>query len=115
MNRYLTKLIFAVQIENSNTISEFDEQIRMIESWTAMEAFNKARNVGKREESVFKNTLNENVSWKFIDVSDVYAIEEVADGALLYSTTHKTRDPESYINYIRQKSIEIQLKSLIFA
>lgn len=115
MNRYLAKLIFMVNIENSKDNSEFDEQIRIIESRNLESAFNKARSIGKLEESTFKDSSNQNVSWKFIDVTEMYAIQELEDGAQLYSTTHKIQDCDSYLHYIRQKSIEIQVKNLIFA
>jgi hypothetical protein len=115
MNRYITKLIFVVQIENSSSASEFDEQIRIVESRDLEAAFYKARSIGRQEESTFKNSRNEKVCWKFIDVAEMYAIDELADGTQLYSTTHRTIDSDSYISYIRQKSIEIQLKSVIFA
>lgn len=114
MKRYLAKLIFAVNTKHSGHESEFDEQIRVVESVNLGGAFYKARNIGKREEETFVDAKNEVVSWKFIDVLDVYALEETRDGEQLYSTTHKLNDSDSYIHYIRQKSMEIQVKNLIF-
>ncbi len=115
MKRYLTKLMFSIQIENSNGLAEFDEQIRVIEARNAEDAFYKARRIGKNEEETFVNQANQRVSWKFIDVPEVYSLEEMSDGQQLYSNTHKTHDGTSFVHYVRQKSMEIQVKNLNFA
>lgn len=114
MNRYLAKLMFSVHVEGDTGIGEFDEQIRIVESLNMEGAFYKARAVGKKEEGNIPDNENKKIEWRFIDVLELYAIEEVKDGEQLYSSTHKTDDSGSYINYIRQKSMEIQAKNLTF-
>jgi predicted glycosyltransferase len=115
MNRYLAKLMFAVNVENRGDMAEFDEQIRIIEARTLEGAFYKARSIGKAEEETFTDRDNHHVSWKFIDVAEVYALGDMKDGEQVYSNTHRIADSTSYITYIRQKSMEIQAKNLIFA
>ena len=115
MEKYLAKLIFNINIDNGNDASEFDEQIRIIESHSLEDAFYKARLIGKNEEEIFTNAQNKRISWQFIDVSDVYSIDSIKDGDQIYSNTHKTTDTGSFIKFIRQKSMEIQAKSLTFA
>ncbi len=115
MQKYLAKLMFNINIDNGIDASQFDEQVRIIESRNLEDAFHKARSIGKKEEETFLNAENKLVNWEFIDVSDVYALEEVKDGEQVYSTTHKIKDNQSYISYIRQKSMEIQVKNLTFA
>ena len=115
MEKYLAKLMFNINIDNGNDASQFDEQIRIIESPSLEEAFYKARVIGKKEEEVFTDTQNKQISWQFIDVSDVYALEDVKDGEQIYSNTHKTNDTGSFIKFIRQKSMQIQAKNLTFA
>jgi len=115
MKRYLAKLIFNINIDNGNHVSQFDEQIRIVESNSLESAFHKARTIGKKEEEVFFNKENKPVKWKFIDVLDLYPLEELKDGDQVYSTTHENEDSKSFINYIRSKSMLIQAKSLTFA
>jgi hypothetical protein len=115
MKKYLAKLIFNVSIENSHEQAEFDEQIRIVESRNLEEAFYKARNIGRKEEETFSNQQQYKINWQFIDVAELYAIESVKDGEQLYSNTHKTNDAENFIQYIKQKSMEIQVKNLTFA
>ena len=115
MEKYLAKLIFNINIDNGNDASQFDEQIRIIESDSLEDAFHKARLIGKKEEEIFTDVQNKQISWQFIDVSDVYSINNIKDGDQIYSNTHKTNDTGSFIKFIRQKSMEIQAKNLTFA
>ena len=113
MKNYLAKLIF--NIENETKVSQFDEQIRLVSSTNIESAFQKARNIGKREEETFLNTQNKTVNWKFIDVMDIYPLDPVKDGDQIFSTTHEEEDANAFINYIRQKAMVIQTKNLTFA
>jgi hypothetical protein len=114
MQKYLTKMMFNINVDNGTDSSQFDEQVRIVESHTLEEAFQKARNIGKKEQETFLNSENQLVSWQFIDVYDVYPLESIKDGEQVYSNTHKIHDNQSYIKYIRQKSMEIQVKNLTF-
>ena len=107
MKLYLAKLVFAVQVDGNTEALEFDEQYRIVESGNSESAFYKARTIGHSEEEVFINANNQNVSWKFIDVSDIHSLSEFRDGEQIYSNSKKMEDGSSYIKYIRQKSMEI--------
>lgn len=115
MKKYLVKLMFNVNIDNGSNTSEFDEQIRVIEAHNLENAFYKARSIGRKEEETFLNNENKLVSWNFIDVAELYPLEEIKDGEQVYSNTRKIKDTNSFISYIRQKSMEIQAKNLTFA
>lgn len=115
MKRYLAKLMFNINIDNGNHATQFDEQIRVIESQNLENAFQKARVIGKREEETFLNIEKKPVNWKFIDVVDLYPLENIKDGEQVYSVTHEKEDTNAFINYIRGKSMLIQTKSLTFA
>lgn len=114
MKKYLVKLIFNVNIENSDR-EEFDEQIRVIEAHDLESAFLKARNVGRREEESFFDGNNQLVNWIFIDVAEIYLLDTIKDGEQVYSNTHKIKNSLAFISYVRQKSVEIQAKNLTFA
>ena len=115
MKKYLVKLIFNVITADGAEASQFDEQFRIVESHELENAFYKARNIGKKEEESFVDAQNRLVTWKFIDVAEVYPLEHLGDGEQVYSSTHETKDAQSFISYIRRKSMEIQAKSLTFA
>ncbi len=114
MKKYLAKLIFKVSFEDQSQNVEFDEQMRLIEARNLEEAFFKARYLGQKEEEAFTNKDLNKITWSFIDVADLYTIEATKDGEQLYSTTHKMEDDQSFIQYIKQKSMEIQVKNLTF-
>lgn len=115
MNRYLVKLMFNINIDNGNHAHQFDEQIRIVEAHTLETAFQKARVIGKKEEEAFINHENKVVNWQFIDVTDVFELESMKDGEQVYSTTHENIERHSFIDYVRQKAMLIQAKSLTFA
>jgi hypothetical protein len=115
MKTFLAKLIFNININNGIEYSEFDEQVRLIESVSIEDALYKARMIGKKEEETFVNISNDLVKWHFVDVCELYALDEVRDGQQLYSNSIKMNDANSYIQYVRNKSMEIQTKSLTFA
>ena len=114
MNLYLSKLVFNIIIEGKE-IQQFDEQIRIIQAQNLESAFLKARVLGKKEEELFLNEKKQQVNWKFIDVMDIYALDEFEDGQQLYSNTHELSDAESFIKYTREKSMLLQTNFLTFA
>jgi uncharacterized protein DUF4288 len=114
MKQYLAKLMFNIHIEDGGNNSQFDEQIRLIESKSFETAFQKARSIGKHEETVFLNQGNKKVSWRFIDVVELFPLQEFKDGEQLFSVTHEEQNVSSFINYIREKSMQVQVKSLTF-
>lgn len=115
MNTYISKLVFNIIIDNSNTAQQFDEQIRVIQAHDLESAFLKAKALGKKEEEIFLNEKNQQVNWKFIDVTDIYPLQEYKDGEQLYSSTHEIPDGDAFIKYTREKSMLIQTNFLTFA
>ena len=115
MTRYLAKLVFNIDIENGENSSQFDEQTRIIEAKSLQDAFFKAKQEGKKEEVIFYNQNNQAVSWKFIDVAELYSLDELKDGEQVYSTTHESVNARTFIDLIKQKSMIIQTNFLTFA
>lgn len=115
MNLYIAKIVFNINISDGKNLSQFDEQLRLIEASTFTDAFYKARLLGKKEEHLFLNEKKETVSWKFIDVSDVQPINELKHGTEIYSSTHVDAESTDYINFIRQKALVLQTQDATFA
>ena len=78
--------------------AQFDEQLRLIRAEDELDAFQKARRLGEREQDYFLNATSKPVQWKFIDVCEVHKLDKLIDGAEMYS---KIREEDSADIYIR--------------
>lgn len=111
MNWYITKVVFAITREDSQSRKQFDEQLRLIAAADAEEAFLKARSIGLGEEECFYNDKNQKVKWEFINVSEVIPLKGLEDGAEVYSRIHETEEGSSYIHFVHQKAVDFRLTS----
>ena len=104
MNWYLVKLIFLVRSGEGNHTPQFDEQCRLIRADEVSWAYEKAKVLGRMEETNFMNDRDETVEWKFIDVVDIHKISVMEDGGQLFSTTQEPIDADAYIEDVKLKS-----------
>jgi hypothetical protein len=104
MNWYLTKIVFRIICGDGNHTAQFDEQLRLISAEDKKSAFIKARQIGQCEEEIFLNVKQEPVHWKFINVSEVYKLGELLDGAELFSRIDEKGDADGYIDIINDKA-----------
>jgi hypothetical protein len=107
MNWYLAKIIFRIVCGDGEHTAQFDEQLRLISADSKEEAFNKAQHVGKKEQETFYNRRQQLVQWQFINVSEIYVISDLIDGAELYSRIEERDNAEAYIDVINQKADNI--------
>jgi len=107
MNWYLTKIVFRIICGDGNHTAQFDEQLRLIYADNKEEAFVKSKQLGKNEEEIFLNTKQQPVQWKFINVSEIYKLGDMIDGAELYSRIDERDDAENYINLVNKKAESI--------
>jgi hypothetical protein len=109
MNWYITKIVFQVIFQGREEVAEFDEQLRIIAATSKEEAFNKARQIGMAEEGSIANVKNRQlISWKFINVSTLYQLKELLDGAEICSATCKPDCASAYIDTVHKKAAHIQ-------
>lgn len=113
MNWYLTKLVYQIICGAGHHTPQFDEQLRLICAGTEEEAFDKAVQMGRYEEESFSNMKNEMVQWKFINVSELYRLCQLIDGAELYSRIQEIDDAASYIHAVHQKAAAIRGKETL--
>ena len=104
MNWYLTKIVFQIICGDGDHTPQFDEQLRLISASSKEAAFSKAQHIGKREEETFYNRKQQLVRWQFINVSEIYKISELIDGAEIYSRIEERDSAEAYIHVINQKA-----------
>jgi hypothetical protein len=105
MSWYLAKIVFKITCGDGKHIAQYDEQLRLITAGNREEAFYKAQSVGKQEEETFFNQKEQLVKWQFINVCELYQINEMIDGAELYSRIAEKENPEHY-EYILNKKAE---------
>src|SRR5688572_13518311 len=112
MNRFLIKMNFQIRIAEEN--SRFDEQLRVMDALNEEEALFKGIALGKGEETLYLNSEAEEVSWKFLGISDVINLTAMKPGDLVTERLCRKTDHESYKAYLKKKSLEIQVKNISF-
>ena len=110
MNWYLAKIVFRIVCGNGEHTPQFDEQLRLVSAPTKEEAFRKAQQTGVKEEETFFNRKEQLVQWQFVNVSELYRLSELIDGAELYSRIEEKDDADQYIQVVNQKA-----ESIIFS
>src|SRR5687768_13760377 len=85
MKAYVTKLLF--EIHSGSEISQFDEQIRIFFADKVEEAYEKAVNLGKAEETWFLNGESKWVHWEFKGLSGIERFDKFRDGMQIGSRT----------------------------
>jgi hypothetical protein len=107
MNWYLSKIVYHIICGEGDHGSQFDEQLRLIKATTKEEAFYKAKEIGEKEQETFLNSRQQWVQWKFINVSEVYKLGEMIDGAELYSRIEERGNADAYIETVNRKAFGI--------
>jgi len=110
MKSYLAKIIFQILCGDGSHTPQFDEQLRFIQAPNQISALEKARYFGKKDEDFFLNHAEVPVQWKFIDVSEIYSIDPIMDGAEVYSRIYEEEDIERLVNRVHANAENI-LKS----
>lgn len=111
MNWYLAKIVYRILCGDGDHTAQFDEQLRLVAAANEEEAFAKALAIGRNEEDCFLNTKQQTVCWQFINVSELYRLSELIDGAELYSNIRENDHPDHYIDNIHRKAANIQQKT----
>jgi hypothetical protein len=107
MNWYLAKFVFRIVCGEGNHTPQFDEQLRLIAGSDKEDAFRKGQDMGRLEEESFYNRKQELVQWQFINISEIYLLSDLIDGAELYSRIEEKENAEAYIYTVNQKAENI--------
>lgn len=111
MNWYIAKIIFGISADNQ-ALTQFDEQLRLIEAESQEEAFLKSRMIGLSEEDSFLNDKNNMVKWEFINVAELVPLHKLEDGVEVYSRIREIEEPKKYVNVIHQKAMSLRLNAM---
>lgn len=108
MNWYIAKLIFRIVCGDGNHQAQFDEQLRLISAVNEDQAQEKARDIIQQEQIDFLNSHQQTVKWEFINITDLYKVDELKDGAELYYNIVEVDDADAYIESSNQKTVLIE-------
>jgi hypothetical protein len=111
MKWYLAKLVFRIVCGDGNHTAQFDEQLRLIAAGNAEEAFEKAGLLGNEGQDSFFNQKQQLVRWEFVDISELYRLSDLIDGAELYSRINEADDAEAYITFVKRRAESIRERS----
>jgi Domain of unknown function (DUF4288) len=113
MNWYIAKIVFRIICGNGSYAAQFDEQLRLIKADKKEEALLKAQLLGSREEETFFNSNQQMVRWQFINVSELYKLSNLIDGAELYSRIEEKDNGEAYELVIHEKASYIETNNTL--
>ncbi|MBA3649090.1 MAG: DUF4288 domain-containing protein [Chitinophagales bacterium] len=112
MKWYLAKIIFQIICGEGKHRPQFDEQLRLIKADSQQQAYEKAKALGEQEQEIFYNKQKKPVQWKFIDAPEIYLMDQLVDGAEMYSRIQEPEQPENYKALIRKKASQFQPEHL---
>lgn len=104
MKWYIAKLIYRIICGEGIHKPQFDEQLRLIYAEDDLNAFQKASATGYREEETFLNNSSKLVQWKFMAVCELHLLNELTDGAELYSRICEEDDADNYTDIVHKRA-----------
>ena len=104
MKWYLAKIVFRIICGQGDHTPQFDEQLRLVAGMSREDAFKRALEMGNKEQDTFYNRKEQLVQWQFINVSELYQLNELIDGAELYSRIEEKENADAYIYTVNQKA-----------
>lgn len=108
MSWFLSKIVYQIICGEGDHTPQFDEQLRLIEAEDEATAFTKAQTIGELEQEMFFNQQQKMVQWKFINVSELYRLSALIDGAELYSKVQETDNADLYTELVHKKAAHIR-------
>lgn len=109
MKWYLAKIVFQIICGDGKHTPQFDEQLRLVKATNEDEAYQRATELGVKEQEVFFNDKQQMVQWKFIDVPELYQLS-LTEGAELGSKISEVDHAGRYIEYVHTKAAQIKDK-----
>jgi hypothetical protein len=107
MSWYVAKIVFRIRPASPCTLAQFDEQLHLISADSLDEAFFKSRLLGIQEEDDGLGETRKNVQWEFVNISELFPLNELVDGTEVYSRIHETAEAAAYINLVHRKAADL--------
>ena len=103
MNWFIAKICFQIITSADAEQAQFEEQFRLLNAATSLEAYQKALKIGQREEESFLNSRSRPVFWKFTGITELKEIRDLKDGAELFSGIIETNSSADYLQIAAQR------------
>jgi hypothetical protein len=110
MNWYIAKLVFNILSGDGEHKPQFDEQYRLISAESHEHAYKKAVRIGKNEGEVMLRANNELLRWDFVNVSELYHMDELREGMELCSNIYEAEDRALYMETVNMKAAYVKSK-----
>jgi len=109
MKWYLAKMVFRIICGQGDHTPQFDEQLRLVSGISKEDAFKRALEMGNKGQETFYNHKEQLVQWQFINVSELYQLNDLIDGVELYSRIEEKENADAYIYTVNQKASNLFL------
>lgn len=111
MKCYIAVIVYRIFCGEGNHTAQFDEQLRLIFATNFNHALEKAKDIGLNEEDNCYKDPGKPVQWKFINIKELFLVNEWIDGAEIYSSIQETDDAENHIQslHARTQILETQI------
>ncbi len=104
MEWFLAKLVYRFQAPSDPDYIQFDEQLRLIRADDELHAFHKAQQIGQQEQLITDDQSAHQINWHFIDVTELYKLNRMTDGAEVLSQLYLPADANCYQREVRLKA-----------
>jgi hypothetical protein len=88
---------------NEKQKAQFDEQLRIIHAPDPESALDKARNIAKAE-TTYLGISNLMVKWQFVNVTEIYRLNNYIDGAEIFSQLSEADNGDLYEVKLNKKA-----------
>lgn len=104
MEWFLAKLVYRFQSPSGPDHIQFDEQLRLVQANNELHAFHKAQQIGQQEQFIADDQTIHQVNWYFMDVTELYKLNQLIDGAEVLSQICLPTDIKRYQREVRLKA-----------
>ncbi len=105
MKWYVARFLYQIIPEGHSQTNQFDEQVRLVRADDPAWAWEKAHVLGRLGECRIINEKSVPLQWKFVSITNMYPLHELADGGELFSDTWHMADGEEFVQKIQTQSV----------
>jgi hypothetical protein len=111
MNWYLAKIVFQIICGDGNHTPQFDEQLRLLSAVNDCSAIEKAKRIGCNEQQSFFNKHQNLVQWQFVNIAELFCLNDYFDGAEVFSRIIETSKSQDFLSEINRKAGRLHLEA----
>lgn len=113
MNWFVAKLIFEIKTQDGK-YAQFDEQLRLIEAINEELALEIAYQIGLMQQEEIVNSKAHSVIWKFVAVTELENIGEIAHGKEIHYKISEPEQAEQYLALVSTKAAALKNRKLTY-